>query len=183
MERCNLWSGEERCEYSLGHEGEHSYNVKLYTPRNPIFDLAASVMAEPVKLQPLLFSEYVKSAMRTDLTSAQYEEVLARLSHPGVLRLLHAGMGLCTESGEFVDQLKRYLFYGKPIDMTNLVEEVGDLMWYSALAISATDKAPEAVLAGNIAKLFKRYPEKFDEVSALTRNILAETQALEENIT
>src|ERR1700677_3795449 len=66
--------------------------------------------------------QLVKDAIRTDLTPEEYEKALKRID-VRVLRLLHVGMGLCTEAGEFVDQLKRHIFYGRPIDRTNLIEE------------------------------------------------------------
>jgi NTP pyrophosphatase (non-canonical NTP hydrolase) len=54
-------------------------------------------------------------------------------------RVLHALMGLTTETGEIMDALKRHVFYvkedgsRKELDSVNLCEEVGDLMWYMAI--------------------------------------------------
>ena len=52
--------------------------------------------------------------------------------------LMHAASGLVTEIGEIVDQYKRAIFYKKEYDLTHLLEEVGDVMWYLALALEAT---------------------------------------------
>lgn len=51
------------------------------------------------------------------------------------LDFLHCTMGLVTEFGEFVDPLKRHIFYGKELDVVNLKEELGDMMWYLAIPI------------------------------------------------
>ena len=42
----------------------------------------------------------------------------------------HATLGMAGESGEIVDLLKKVYAYGKPLDRTKLLEEIGDLMWY-----------------------------------------------------
>jgi NTP pyrophosphatase (non-canonical NTP hydrolase) len=97
-----------------------------------------------------------------------------------VSQLMHAAMGMVTESGEFIDALKKLTIYGKPIDKTNLVEEIGDCMWYVALACRALDVSLEDVMDRNIAKLRKRYPEKFTQEAALNRDLDAERKALEE---
>lgn len=42
----------------------------------------------------------------------------------------HATAGLVTETGEIFDAYKKHMIYGKPLDTVNVLEEVGDLMWY-----------------------------------------------------
>lgn len=120
---------------------------------------------------------YVSHAMRTD--SPLTMELQSRLTDPDFIRLLHAGMGLCTESGEFMDMLKRHLFYGKPLDLVNAKEELGDSMWYIALAIDVISTTLNEVMTVNINKLKLRYPEKFSEVHAIERNTVAEREFLE----
>lgn len=95
--------------------------------------------------------------------------------------IIHAGLGLATEAGEFLDVLKKKHAYSKPIDTVNLREEVGDLLWYCALACRGLDTTLEAVAATNIAKLRARYPEKFTEEAALNRNLTTERQILEQH--
>jgi NTP pyrophosphatase (non-canonical NTP hydrolase) len=94
-------------------------------------------------------------------------------------RLLHAAMGMATEAGEFLDPIKKHLFYGKPLDLVNLREEVGDLLWYIAIACDALDTTIDAEMQRNIAKLRKRYPEKFDSVQAVERDLEGERKVLE----
>lgn len=96
-------------------------------------------------------------------------------------RLIHAQMGMQTEVAEFTDALKKSLFYGKPLDIINLKEELGDLMWYMAIAMDelGTDFTTE----GNrvISKLKARYPEKFTSHKAENRDLKQEREILENN--
>ncbi len=103
--------------------------------------------------------------------SADMNIIMQRLQNPETVRLLHAAMGLATESGEFVDQLKKHIFYGKPIDIINIKEETGDVMWYIAVAVNVLQTTLNDIMEGNIEKLQKRYPAKFTEDAALNRNI------------
>lgn len=50
-----------------------------------------------------------------------------------MMNLLHAQMGIMTECGELADQIKRHLFYGTELDIVNVKEEIGDIMWYTAI--------------------------------------------------
>lgn len=45
----------------------------------------------------------------------------------------HAGYGLMTEVGKMLDMYKRDKFYKIPLDNKNLIEEVGDILWYLSL--------------------------------------------------
>lgn len=120
---------------------------------------------------------YVENAIRTDCI---YDEALIeRLSKS--VRLLHAAMGLCTEAGEFMDNLKKHIFYGKPLDVVNGKEEISDILWYCALAVDEMRTAMNEVLTMNIAKLRLRYPEKFTETCAIDRDVTAERVLLEKD--
>src|SRR6266566_5002582 len=81
------------------------------------------------------------------------------------VRGLHAALGMATEAGEFVDLFKKAMFYnrGEPVDVLKVKEEVGDLLWYCALACNAYGLDMEVVMAGNIAKLKVRCPEGFSQ--------------------
>lgn len=126
---------------------------------------------------PTSYKTYVEDAKRTD---CDYEPVVGRVIRVDTLRLLHAAMGLCTESGELLDNLKKHFFYGKPIDRTNLIEEAGDLLWYVAILADVLGmKTFNEIFQRNIAKLKTRYPEKFTEEKAENRNITEERATLE----
>lgn len=120
---------------------------------------------------------YVENVLRTD--SPITAELIARISEPESIRLLHAAMGLATESGEFIDMLKKHIFYGRPLDFVNAKEELGDAMWYVGLAIDVIRTTLDEVMTTNIKKLRLRYPEKFSEEKAHERNLEAERELLE----
>lgn len=71
--------------------------------------------------------------------------------------LLHATFGIVGEAGEIADAIKKHYFYNKPLDLENVIEELGDLEFYMqalrmCLAISRKD-----ILIANMVKLSKRY--------------------------
>lgn len=123
-------------------------------------------------------SEYQKAAGRTDLPN--YIVIDGRLeNNESLQRLIHYGFGMVTEAGEFIDQLKKHLMYGKNLDAVNLREELGDLLWYISRALTELDTTFEAVMAKNIEKLKARFPEKFIEAKALNRDLKTERNILE----
>ena len=93
--------------------------------------------------------------------------------------LLHGAIGVATESGELLDAIKKHIFYGKPLDLVNLREEIGDVMWYLAILCRATGTNMSDVASVNIEKLRLRYPDKFDVKRALNRNLKSEREILE----
>jgi len=122
-------------------------------------------------------SDYVEQATRTE--AGDRAAIDARLHDARLCRLLHAGMGMATETGEFVDALKKHVFYGREVDEVNLIEELGDLFWYLAVAADTLGVTFEDIQRRNIDKLKVRYAEKFTETQAADRNLDAERSVLE----
>jgi NTP pyrophosphatase (non-canonical NTP hydrolase) len=85
------------------------------------------------------------------------------------LNLIHAAMGLASDAGEFVDAIKKHTIYGKPLDYNNAVEELGDVLWFVALACDTLGISMGCVMRENIDKLTKRYPEKYTDTAAIAR--------------
>lgn len=83
--------------------------------------------------------------------------------------LLNGAMGLCGESGEVIDLIKKHKFHGHELKREKLLEELGDVAWYLAVTSYALDCDLETVLAENIAKLKRRYPEGFDRERSVNR--------------
>ena len=125
-------------------------------------------------------SNYQKLAERTSATASNEgrDACLDRLGQREI-RLLHGAMGLCTEAGEFQDALKRYIFYGSDLDVSNLKEECGDIAWYLAEIMNALGLSFEDVLRLNCEKLRRRYPEKFTNIDAVNRDLEAERKVFE----
>ncbi len=121
--------------------------------------------------------KYLKESGRT--VSDNYEAIGGRMITQQNIDLLHAGIGLATEGGEFLDAMKKHIFYGKELDTVNLAEELGDILWYVALAMRALDTTFDEQMDINIKKLAARYPEKFDEFLAENRDLEVERNILE----
>lgn len=84
--------------------------------------------------------------------------------------LINGVMGLCGESGEAIDIVKKHLAQGHELDREHLMKELGDIAWYLAETATALDVTLEEVLSGNIEKLKKRYPEGFDKERSILRD-------------
>ena len=103
-------------------------------------------------------NEYQKLAMTTLNPSLDKKDVL-----------INGVMGLCGESGEAIDIVKKWLAQGHELDRDKLIKELGDIAWYLAETAYALDIPLEDVLQGNIEKLRKRYPEGFHSEQSIFR--------------
>ena len=80
-------------------------------------------------------------------------------------RLLTAALWLGSETGEFVEIVKKMFLQGKPASKDNIFHmkrELGDIMWYWATACMALKLDPYEVIKENQDKLEARYGEKFE---------------------
>ena len=80
-------------------------------------------------------------------------------------RLLTAALGLGSETGEFVEIVKKMFLQGKPPSNDNIFHmkrELGDIMWYWITACAALDLDPFEVISENQKKLEARYGEQFE---------------------
>lgn len=94
--------------------------------------------------------------------------------------LLHCVIGMGTESGELLDQFKRHIYYGKPLDIINVKEELGDQLWYIMNLCRLMNFDIEEIMQLNINKLQARFPAKFTSENALNRDIEKERNILED---
>ena len=83
--------------------------------------------------------------------------------------LINSVMGLCGESGEAIDIVKKWMAQGHELDKAHLAKELGDIAWYLAEAATALDMDLEDILIANIEKLKKRYPEGFSSYASINR--------------
>ena len=103
-------------------------------------------------------NEYQKLAMTTLNPALDKRDIL-----------INSVMGLCGESGEAIDIVKKWMAQGHELDRERLAKELGDIAWYLAEAATALDLSLEEILQANIEKLKKRYPEGFDETRSIDR--------------
>ena len=87
-------------------------------------------------------------------------------------RLLTAALGLGSETGEFVEIVKKIYLQGKPASEDNIFHmkrELGDIMWYWVTACASLNLDPYEVISENQEKLAARYGEKFEVQRSETR--------------
>lgn len=107
----------------------------------------------------MTINDYQKAALRT--------ANLLKFSEKGLLT--NGVLGLSGESGECADIVKKHLFQGHELDSEKLANELGDVAWYLALASYAIGYSLEAILAMNVDKLYKRYPDGFSAERSIHR--------------
>ncbi|MBQ8620410.1 MAG: nucleoside triphosphate pyrophosphohydrolase family protein [Clostridia bacterium] len=106
------------------------------------------------------------------MTINEYQTLAMRTLNPELSQkdvLINGVMGLCGESGEAIDIVKKHLAQGHDLDREALIKELGDVAWYLAETAYALDVPLEDVLVRNIAKLRARYPDGFDTEKSANR--------------
>ena len=93
------------------------------------------------------FNDYQKAAKRTLYGNEQV--------------LTNCALGLAGETGQVVDLVKNYTFKGKNLDRTELIHEMGDVLWYLSQVAELADIPFDEVAKNNIETLNKRYPHGF----------------------
>ena len=106
----------------------------------------------------MTINEYQKLAMTTLNPELDKKDVL-----------INGVMGLCGESGEVIDIVKKHLAQGHELDKEKIIKELGDVAWYMAEIATVWDVELEDVLVQNIEKLKKRYPEGFSTEKSVNR--------------
>ena len=87
--------------------------------------------------------------------------------------LVMAAMGLCGESGEASEIIKKYVFHDHDLDRDKLRNELGDILWYLAAMATVLDVSLEDIASENIAKLKARYPDVWDPERSRNRDTIA----------
>ena len=97
------------------------------------------------------------------------DQIIKELT-PGGADLLHMAVGVSGEAGELLDAVKKKTIYNKPLDIENVIEELGDLEFYMEGIRQILCITREQCLEHNIAKLSKRYAAgKFSNEQAAAR--------------
>jgi len=72
--------------------------------------------------------QYVENVLITE--SRDFSKLSERICQERNIRLLHAGLGLCTEATELFEMLEK-----PELDLVNLKEEISDQTWYIGIII------------------------------------------------
>ena len=103
----------------------------------------------------------------------EYQQLAMTTLNPELSKrevLINSVMGLCGESGEAIDIVKKWLAQGHELDREKLAKELGDICWYLAETATALDLNLEDIMAANIEKLRRRYPDGFDASRSIYRD-------------
>ena len=106
------------------------------------------------------------------MTINEYQKLALTTLNPALNKkdvLINGVMGLCGDSGEAIDIVKKWLAQGHELDKDKLAKELGDICWYLAETATALDLSLEDIMAANIEKLKKRYPDGFDADRSINR--------------
>ncbi len=106
------------------------------------------------------------------MTINEYQKLAMTTLNPELDRkdvLINGVMGLCGESGEAIDIVKKWLAQGHELDKEKLTKELGDICWYLAETATALGLDLEDIMAANIEKLKKRYPQGFESARSINR--------------
>ncbi len=93
----------------------------------------------------------------------QFKAMVNRLAKPGdqILQslmpddchMIHMAVGISGEAGELLDAVKQHVVYRKPLDLNNVIEELGDLEFYMEGLRQGLGITREQTIAANIEKL------------------------------
>ena len=106
------------------------------------------------------------------MTIKEYQSLAMRTVNPDLSKkdmLINSVMGLCGESGEAIDIVKKWYAHGHELDKEHFAKELGDICWYLAEAATAIDMDLEEIMTANIEKLKKRYPDGFSTADSIMR--------------
>ncbi len=127
-------TGTQRAKYE---KAGRVYDAEVYEIRNET-------------VQGMTANDYQKQAMATLNPALGKKDIL-----------INGVMGLCGESGEAIDIVKKHLHQGHELDRAKLINELGDIAWYLAETAWALDMPLEDILRRNLEKLKERYPQGF----------------------
>ena len=105
----------------------------------------------------MTINEYQQAAQRTASTKTPSDKI-----KNGIL-------GLCGETGEVADLLKKYLYQGHEFDREKMITECGDVIWYVAELAAGLGTTLEDLCQLNVDKLRSRYPDGFDPERSMHR--------------
>ena len=109
-------------------------------------------------------------------------EIVRQLT-PQQAHMLHMAVGVSGEAGELLDAVKKHCVYQKQIDLDNIKEEAGDILFYLTGLLNELDMSLEDCIIANREKLSKRYASgSYSNEQAISRADKAEEVKQEKTI-
>ena len=106
------------------------------------------------------------------MTINEYQKLAMTTLNPALSErdvLINGVMGLCGESGEVIDIVKKHLAQGHELNREKIIDELGDVAWYIAEIATVLDVPLEDILTRNIEKLKRRFPDGFSTEKSINR--------------
>lgn len=104
------------------------------------------------------FDEYEEAAKRTMKDDCSMEKAL-----------IEGALGLSGEAGEVIDLIKKFEFQGHGLSEEDIINELGDVLWYITRIATALNVKLKYIPISNIDKLNKRYPNGFKAENSINR--------------
>ena len=123
---------------------------------------------------PEMFDDYSESDV-----AVHHHKLTTRLAKPGEdiiksltpekAHLLHMAVGASGETGELLDAIKKHVIYNQALNVENVVEEIGDALFYLQGICNTLNMSMALCKIHNIVKLEKRYEETYSDEAAKNR--------------
>ena len=84
-------------------------------------------------------------------------------------QMINASLGLAGEVGEVVDIVKKHMYQGHELEIEELLDELGDVMYYLCWLCMLFQIDFSEICFNNMNKLTKRYPNGFEEERSINR--------------
>ena len=129
--------------------------------------------AQEEAIDMLKYLEHLKQVSNDGITANDYQRAALRtasgMNYENHGMLMNGILGLCGETGEVADLVKKAAFQDHDLDKENVAEELGDVAWYLAVAAYAIGYKLGDLVQINGEKLKKRYPDGFDKNRSINR--------------
>ena len=96
--------------------------------------------------------------------------IIAAELTPDDAHKLHMAVGASGEAGELLDAIKKAVIYRKPLDIANVREECGDILFYVTGLLDSIGCGLDEIITENMEKLSLRYQSlSFSNHAAIAR--------------
>ena len=103
-----------------------------------------------------LYQDFVESRMNKKLTAEQ--------------GMLNYTLGIAGEAGEVADIIKKHFFHGHTLNVADVVDELGDVLFYVQALCNVLGVDMSQLILTNARKLSVRYPKGFDPEKSKNRD-------------
>jgi|TARA_E500000305_G_C3971195_1_gene212008 NTP pyrophosphatase (non-canonical NTP hydrolase) len=104
----------------------------------------------------------------------EFQQECTRTANPNInweQANLNWALGIAGEAGEYCELIKKHTFHGKkPLNLDAAKKELGDVLFYVAMAAKNLHLSLDEVAKANLQKLRARYPKGFEEGGGIRNN-------------